>query len=78
MTKAPPRGHERPYGGLPLAHLVRRGPLRFRGDGGGLAAPVPLDVPPNKAVHGDVVTPPAARDFVETCRFVAREVYALR
>ncbi|QUW78591.1 hypothetical protein SMIR_05195 [Streptomyces mirabilis] len=32
----------------------------------------------NKAVHGEVVTPAAARDFVETCRFVAREVYGLR
>ncbi|WP_411088419.1 hypothetical protein [Streptomyces sp. 061-3] len=32
----------------------------------------------NQAVHGDVVTPAAARDFVETCRFVAREVYGLR
>lgn len=32
----------------------------------------------NKAVHGDVVTQKAARDFVETCRLVAREVYGLR
>ncbi|MER0481598.1 hypothetical protein ABR737_25225 [Streptomyces sp. Edi2] len=32
----------------------------------------------NASVHGDVVTPAAARDFVETCRFVGREVYGLR
>ncbi|TBO59883.1 hypothetical protein EYS09_09700 [Streptomyces kasugaensis] len=32
----------------------------------------------NQAVHGEAVTPAAARDFVETCRYVAREVYGLR
>ncbi|MCX5362891.1 hypothetical protein OG864_29775 [Streptomyces sp. NBC_00124] len=32
----------------------------------------------NRALHGlDAVTPPAARDFVESARYVAREVYTL-
>ncbi|WP_147993955.1 hypothetical protein [Streptomyces sp. uw30] len=32
----------------------------------------------NRAMHGvDTVTPAAARDFVETARYVAREIYSL-